>query len=132
MGRIFGEVDEKNQAEKAITRLKQTKLVLAYTAEFKQLQARINQDNAALRTVFEVGLKENVKDSLVHHEKPETLHALIELATRIDYRLWEQYEQRKRLFQPTLANTRKQRYSKDKDGDTIITGKVQENKNQNT
>ena len=42
MGRIFGEIDEKNQAEKAITRLKQTKSVLAYTAEFKQLQARID------------------------------------------------------------------------------------------
>jgi hypothetical protein len=42
MGRIFGEVDAKNQAEKKITRLRQTALVSAYTAEFKQLQARID------------------------------------------------------------------------------------------
>ncbi|USP74832.1 hypothetical protein yc1106_02106 [Curvularia clavata] len=35
--RIFGEVDAKNQVEKAITRLKQTTSVSAYTAEFKQL-----------------------------------------------------------------------------------------------
>ena len=42
IGRIFGEVDAKNQAEKAITRLKQTKSVSKYTAEFKQLQARID------------------------------------------------------------------------------------------
>ena len=42
IGRIFGEVDAKNQAEKAITRLRQTKSVSAYTAEFKQLQARID------------------------------------------------------------------------------------------
>ena len=111
--------------------MKQTKSVSAYTAEFKQLQARIDWDDAALRTVFEAGLKENVKDGLVHHEKPETLHALIELATRIDHRLWERYEQRKRLFQPTPANTRKQRQSRDKDGDIIMTGKVQENKNWN-
>jgi hypothetical protein len=34
---MFREVDAKDQAEKAITYLKQTKLVLAYTAEFKQL-----------------------------------------------------------------------------------------------
>ena len=111
--------------------MKQTKSVSAYTAEFKQLQARINWDDAALRTVFESGLKENVKDGLVHHEKPETLHALIELATRIDHRLWERYEQKKRSFQPTPANTRKPRHSKDRDGDTIMTGKVQENKNRN-
>ena len=37
MGRIFGEVDAESQAEKAISRLKQTKAVLAYIAEFKQL-----------------------------------------------------------------------------------------------
>ena len=48
IGHIFREVDAQNQVEKAITRLKQTSLVLAYTAEFKQLQARIDQNNAAL------------------------------------------------------------------------------------
>ncbi|OWY54200.1 hypothetical protein AALT_g8743 [Alternaria alternata] len=37
IGRIFGEVDAKNQAEKKITRLRQTASVSAYTAEFKQL-----------------------------------------------------------------------------------------------
>ena len=46
--RIFREVDVKNQAKKAIMRLKQTASVTAYTAKFKQLQARIDQDNAAL------------------------------------------------------------------------------------
>jgi hypothetical protein len=125
MGRIFGEVDAKNQAEKRITHLRQTKSVSAYTAEFKQLQARIDWDDAALRTVFEAGLKENVKDGLVHHDKPGTLQALIELATRIDNRLWERSQQKGR-FQPTMANTRKQRSRYDKDGDTIMTGKVQE------
>ncbi|USP73296.1 Reverse Transcriptase [Curvularia clavata] len=126
MGRVFGEVDAKNQAEKAITRLKQTTSVSAYTAEFKQLQARIDWDDAALRTVFEDGLKEIVKDGLVHHDKPETLQALIELATRIDNRIWERNEQKKRQFRPNMANTKKQRNNRDKDGDTIMTGKVQE------
>lgn len=125
MGRIFGEVDAKNQAEKRITHLKQTKSVSAYTAEFKQLQARIDWDDAALRTVFEAGLKENVKDGLVHHDKPGTLQALIELATRIDNRLWERSQQKGR-FQPIMANTKRQRNRYDKDGDAIMTGKVQE------
>ena len=35
MKRIFGEVDAENQAEKAITSVKQTKSVSSYTAEFK-------------------------------------------------------------------------------------------------
>ena len=96
LGRIFGEIDEKKQAERAITRLKQTKSVSSYTAEFKQLQARIDWNDASLRTAFEAGLKENVKDGLVHHDEPETLHDLIELATRIDHRLWERSEQRKK------------------------------------
>ena len=66
IGRIFREVDAKNQAKKKITRLRQLTLVSAYTAEFKQLQAKINQDNVALCTVFETGLKEKVKDRLIY------------------------------------------------------------------
>ena len=125
MGRIFGEIDAKNQAEKKITRLRQTTSVSAYTAEFKQLQARIDWDDAALRTVFEAGLKENVKDGLVHHDKPESLHALIELATRIDNRLWERNDQKK-YFRPNLPNMKRQRGRFDRDGDAIMTGKVQD------
>ena len=99
--------------------------MLAYTAEFKQLQARIDWDDAALRTVFEAGLKEKVKDGLVHYDKSESLHALIELATRIDNRLWERNDQKK-YFRPNLANMRKQRGRYDKDGDVIMTSRVQD------
>jgi hypothetical protein len=126
MGRIFGEVDAENQAEKAITRLKQTKSVSAYTAEFKQLQSRIDWDDAALRTVFENGLKESIKDSLVHHDKPEDLQAMIELATRIDNRLWERNQQKGKA-PLTVANTKKHRRQvrTDREGDVIMTDKVQ-------
>jgi hypothetical protein len=34
--------------------------------------------------VFKAGLKENVKDGLVHYNKAKSLHALIKLATRIN------------------------------------------------
>ncbi|KAH7562940.1 reverse transcriptase [Bipolaris maydis] len=127
MGRIFGEVDAESQAEKAISRLRQTKAVSAYTAEFKQLQARINWDDSALRTVYEAGLKENIKDELVHYDKPKDLYSLIELATRIDTRLWERKEAQ-RGYRPGLpfANTRRYRSNKDHDGDTYMTGKVQD------
>ncbi|KAH7551035.1 reverse transcriptase [Bipolaris maydis] len=127
MGRIFGEVDAESQAEKAISRLRQTKAVSAYTAEFKQLQARINWDDSALRTVYEAGLKENIKDELVHYDKPKDLYSLIELATRIDTRLWERKEaQRGYRPGPPFANTRRYRNNKDHDGDTYMTGKVQD------
>ncbi|RAR00628.1 reverse transcriptase domain protein [Stemphylium lycopersici] len=49
--------------------------------------SRIDWDDAALRTVYEIGLKDTIKDGLVHHDKPEDLQALVELATRIDNRL---------------------------------------------
>ncbi|KAH7558668.1 reverse transcriptase [Bipolaris maydis] len=127
MGRIFGEVDAESQAEKAISRLRQTKAVSAYTAEFKQLQARINWDDSALRTVYEAGLKENIKDELVHYDKPRDLYSLIELATRIDTRLWERKEAQKGYKPgPPFANTRRYRNNKDHDGDTYMTGKVQD------
>ena len=89
IGYIFREVDAQNQIEKAITRLKQTSLVSAYIAKFKQLQVQINQDDVALRTVFEAGLKENVKDGLIYYNKLNTLYTLIELAIRINNRLQE-------------------------------------------
>ena len=95
IGRIFREIDAKNQAKKKITRLKQLTLVSAYTAEFKQLQAKINQDDAALYIVFETGLKEKVKDRLIHYNKPKLLHALIKLLTCIDNRLQERDDQKK-------------------------------------
>jgi hypothetical protein len=75
--------------------------------------------------VFEAGLKENVKDSLVHHDKSESLYALIELATRINNRLWERNDQKK-YFRPNLANMKKQRGRYDKDGDVIMTSRVQD------
>ncbi|KAK1912654.1 hypothetical protein P3342_004590 [Pyrenophora teres f. teres] len=126
MGRIFGEVDAENQAEKAITRLKQTKLVSTYTAEFKQLQLRIDWDDAALRTVFENGLKETIKDNLVHHDKPGDLHSLIELATRIDNRLWERTEQKKNAFSAPNTKKHRRQIKVDREGDVIMTDKVQE------
>ncbi|KAK1909011.1 hypothetical protein P3342_011088 [Pyrenophora teres f. teres] len=126
MGRIFGEVDAENQAEKAITRLKQTKSVSTYTAEFKQLQSRIDWDDAALRTVFENGLKETIKDNLVHHDKPGDLHSLIELATRIDNRLWERTEQKKNAFSAPNTKKHRRQIKVDREGDVIMTDKVQE------
>ncbi|KAI1676020.1 Retrotrans-gag domain containing protein [Pyrenophora tritici-repentis] len=116
-----------SQAEKAISHLKQTKSVSAYTAEFKQQQARINWDDSALRMTYENGLKEVIKDELVHYEKPKDLYSLIELATRIDTRLWERKEAQ-RGNQPKLpiANSRRSRSNKDSDGDTYMTGKVQD------
>ena len=128
----FGEIDDEGQAEKAITRLKQHKSVGSYATEFRQLEARIDWDDAALRTTFENGLKDSVKDGMVHHDKPEDLASMIELATRIDNRIWERSQQKK--AQGTQgANTKKYRQhgQKDKDGDTVMTGQVKNKKKKN-
>ena len=59
----------------------------SYTAKIKQLQSRIDWDDAALRTVFENGLKDTIKDALVHYDKLGDLQALVGIATRISNRL---------------------------------------------
>ena len=123
--KVFSQIDEEARAEKAITHIKQTKSVSAYTAEFRQLQSRIDWDDATLRTVYEKGLKEVVKDALVHHEPPKDLHGLIELATRINNRIYEREQQKKKVALP-IPNTKKHRTTvqMDRTRDVIMTGNV--------
>ncbi|EUC27678.1 hypothetical protein COCCADRAFT_111053 [Bipolaris zeicola 26-R-13] len=52
------------------------------------------------------------------------MQELVELATRIDNRLWNGAQQKTRL-QPTTANMKKHRNRTNKDGDTYMTDKVQ-------
>ena len=76
---------------------------------------------------YENGLKEIIKDELVHYDKLKDLYLLIELATRINTRLWERKEAQKGYRPgPPIANSQQFRNNKDRDGDTYITSKVQD------
>ena len=87
---MFGEVDEQQQAEKAILAIKQKGSASRYTADFKQLQAKIDWDDAPLKTAYYNGLKENVKDEVSRSNRLDSLLDIVKLAVRIDNQLYEQ------------------------------------------
>jgi hypothetical protein len=130
---MFGEIDEEQQAERSITMIKQKGSANRYTADFKQLQSKIDWDDAPLKTAYYNGLKENIKDEMAHNDRPETLKDMVELAVRIDNRIFERAQEKKSQPRPIIANTgRSRRFHvarRDRDGDVIMDiDKVQEYK----
>ena len=128
MEQNFGVVDEQKQAEKMLWQLKQTKSVTEYTAKFKEYQVRVDWGDAALKSCYEAGLKESVKDALVYGEDPNTLDELIQVATKLDRRLWDRAMKKKevRVHQPNTGRRQQFSVRKDHSGDVIMTGKVNE------
>jgi hypothetical protein len=130
---MFGEIDEEQQAERAISMIKQKGSANRYTAEFKQLQSKIDWDDAPLKTAYYNGLRENIKDEIAHNDRPDDLQDMIELATRIDNRMYERALEKKSQPRPIVANTGRGRRlhvtRRDRDGDVIMDiDKVQEYK----
>ena len=93
---LFANVDEERKAERDVQRLKQTRSVQDYAAEFKRLTALMNWDDKALRSMFSAGLKWEVKDGLLKKEiQPTTLDELIQAATKMDNILYESMLERR-------------------------------------
>jgi len=133
---MFGEVDEQQQAEKAILAIKQKGSASRYTADFKQLQAKIDWDDAPLKTAYYNGLKENVKDEVSRSNRPDSLSDMVELAVRIDNRLYERSQEKKNQPRLIIANSGRGRtrthIRRDRDGDVVMDiDKVQEKKQRN-
>ncbi|OAG04267.1 uncharacterized protein CC84DRAFT_1095635, partial [Paraphaeosphaeria sporulosa] len=59
-------------------------------------------DDTPLQAAYYNGLKEIIKDELVHHDKADDLDELIELAVRVDNRLYERQTEKKELGKPTF------------------------------
>ncbi|KAH9262780.1 hypothetical protein BASA82_000199, partial [Batrachochytrium salamandrivorans] len=64
-----------------------------YAAEFRQLTADIDWNDAALRSQFYSGLSSEIKDHLVHCESPVSLAAAMDQAIRIDNRIFERRQE---------------------------------------
>ncbi|KAH6596498.1 hypothetical protein BASA50_005078 [Batrachochytrium salamandrivorans] len=64
-----------------------------YAAEFRQLTADIDWNDAALRSQFYSGLSSEIKDHLVHCESPISLAAAMDQAIRIDNRIFERRQE---------------------------------------
>jgi len=100
--RMYGDPDIVKSKTREINALCQISSVSAYASEFRRIQAYIAWNDQALFDRFYEGLRDNVKDGLVHENpRPALLETLISAALRIDARIYERILERK-----TTANSR--------------------------
>lgn len=92
---VFGDPDEKASAERQLTSLRQTGPTATYATEFLRISAVLGWNQEALVYTFYNGLKDPVKDELAKMDRPRTLTAIMELATRIDNRLQDRFLERR-------------------------------------
>ena len=92
--KVFGDNDEERKAERELARLKQTKSATAYAATFRQITSNLDWDDEPLMARFYEGLKDDIKDELIKADRPEDLTTYIEMAVRIDQRLYERRMER--------------------------------------
>src|SRR6266850_368726 len=114
----FGNVDMAKEQAQKIVELKQTKSAAKFATEFLHLKSYLDWEETAYIQVFEQALKPEVRRGLLYAPKPRTLLSLIDSAVRIDN---AEYEIRKRRT-PDVGE--RPRAKKDKEGDTIMTGAV--------
>ena len=94
LNKTFGDVDATRTAERKLRHLRQTTSATAYASEFQQIISHLDWDDDAYVAIFEDGLQEEVKDELVRVDRPTDLSKMIELAVKIDNRLYERRRER--------------------------------------
>ncbi|KAH9263568.1 hypothetical protein BASA83_013017 [Batrachochytrium salamandrivorans] len=62
---------------------------------FRQLTADIEWNDAALRSQFYHGLSSEIKDALVHFDNPSSVSVAMDMAIRIDNRLFERRQEQR-------------------------------------
>lgn len=95
MDDTFGDKDRSIVAASKIQKLRQGKQpASSYAAEFRQIAADLTWNDSALIHQFRLGLRDDVKDMLLHHDYPKTLLEAINLAIQVDNRLYEHRQER--------------------------------------
>ena len=69
----------------------------SYALEFLQISSHTSWDNNMLMTFFEDGLKTEIQEKLIWIEQPKMLSKYIELAVKIDNKLYD-FNVRKKGF----------------------------------
>jgi hypothetical protein len=106
---LYGDPDLETSSENALRRLQQTQDVPHYTAQFERLAQYVKWNDAAKLDQFYEGLRSNVKDELMHQERPKTLIAMKTAATRCDTRIRQRISERASRSndkKPSPANNR--------------------------
>lgn len=92
----FGQVDEALVAKNRLRTLVQTTSVSRYWVNFKALALHTGWNDEALQDQFRRGLRGSVKDGLVNHDKPDSLDGLKDLAIKVDQRIFERDQEKRR------------------------------------
>jgi reverse transcriptase-like protein/uncharacterized protein DUF4939/aspartyl protease len=100
---VFGDIEEERSAERSLQHLTQRGSAANYTADFQSLAARTKWDEAALQARYYQGLKDKVKDEIARSEKPDDLQEMIQLAVKIDNRLYERTLEKKGQYSNRLT-----------------------------
>ena len=102
MDSAFSDPDQEKVAEHKIRRLAQGRSSAStYAAKFKQLASDLNWNEAALISQFRSGLSDSLKDMLVFQDpEPKEIEAFLNLVIRLDNRIFEREQDRKRADAP--------------------------------
>lgn len=87
--RVFGDIDQERTAERHIQNLRQKGSAASYTAEFQQYSGKTDWNDDALKAQYYKGLKDMVKDEIARSDRPGDLQAMINMAVKIDNRIFE-------------------------------------------
>ncbi|KAH0420200.1 hypothetical protein CcaCcLH18_14136 [Colletotrichum camelliae] len=91
---LFQDPDEKRQAERDLSQLRQTKSAKDYSANFRQLSVQLDLTEETKIFMFYQGLKDEVKDEIIKVDRPDDFLQYAELAIKIDNRLFERRKER--------------------------------------
>lgn len=93
--RMFGDIDAQAMAERKLEKLRQTSSARHYVSEFRQAASHLAWGDEALTYKFYSGLKDAVKDCIAEYGRPTEITQLMELAVRIDDRIYERFLEKK-------------------------------------
>lgn len=98
----FGTVNEEREAETQLNEIQQKGACSEHSAKFVQIASKVKWDQTSLINAYYQSLKSDIKDELVMKDRPKTLVEFIEMAVKIDDRL---YARRKEKHQEKRGNS---------------------------
>ena len=98
---VFGDSDRVASAERALMTLEQSgRPAFQYAADFRRIMSDTKWNENALAPIFYHGLRDDVKDELCKQDRPDSLTKYMEMAIKIDNRLFERRQEKKRSYRP--------------------------------
>jgi Retrotransposon gag protein len=89
LNQIYENTDTVKKAERDLQKLRQKKSASRYTSKFHQLASRVSWKNTVLAAVFYTGLKNSIKNELARINRSDDLQPLIEVAIKVNNRIYE-------------------------------------------